>query len=172
MPAHVQTLFTYYHASHIFIIHDGRQRKRYKKSTIKIPPQKPPKKQPKVAFHMIATNNWGSQSHQHRLLTLGYLSRADWPAGKAGNEDCLLDEDDEPQLDELNPEADSEKEQGYHLSTDLSERRTVGKKYPCIHRSLKTRVFHRFCTHIMMGTLHKVFIQTQISVDHKQMLNS
>ena len=31
---------------------------------------------------------------------LGHLSRADnCPAGKAGNEDCLLDEEDEPQVD-------------------------------------------------------------------------
>jgi len=101
-----------------------------RKSTIKIPPQKPPKKQPKVAFHMIATNNWSSQNHQHRLLTLGYLSRADWATRKAGNEDCLLDDDDEPQVDELNPETDSEEEQGYHLSTDLSERSTVAKSIP------------------------------------------
>jgi hypothetical protein len=72
----------------------------------------------------------------------------------------------------LNPETDSEEEQGYHLSTDLSERSTVAKQYPYIHRSLKTRVFHRFCTHIMMCTLHKVFIQKQIGVDRKQMLNS
>jgi hypothetical protein len=56
--------------------------------------------------------------------TLGRLSRADWPAGKAGNEDCLLDED-EPQVDELDLEA--EEEQGYRTdwSTDLSEKSTV-----------------------------------------------
>ncbi|KAJ8580191.1 hypothetical protein M405DRAFT_834776, partial [Rhizopogon salebrosus TDB-379] len=56
---------------------------------------------------------------------LGHLSRADWPAGKAGNEGCLLDEDDEPQVEELDLEA--EEEQGYHTdwSTDLSEKSTV-----------------------------------------------
>ncbi|KAJ8580261.1 hypothetical protein M405DRAFT_71125 [Rhizopogon salebrosus TDB-379] len=40
--------------------------------------------------------------------TLGHLSRADWPAGQAGNDDCLLDEDDEPQVDELDLEAEEE----------------------------------------------------------------
>jgi hypothetical protein len=44
---------------------------------------------------------------------------------KAGNEDCLLDEDDEPQVEELDPEA--EEEQGYRTdwSTDLSDKSTV-----------------------------------------------
>ena len=54
-----------------------------------------------------------------------HLSRADWQAGKAGNEDCLLDEDDEPQVDELDTEA--KEEQGYrtNCSTDLFEKSTV-----------------------------------------------
>jgi hypothetical protein len=56
---------------------------------------------------------------------LGHLSRADWPAGKARNEDCLLDEDDEPQVGALDLEV--EEEQGYRTdwSTDLSEKSTV-----------------------------------------------
>jgi hypothetical protein len=57
--------------------------------------------------------------------TLGHLSRVDWPAGKAKNEDYLLDEDDEPQVGELDLEA--EEEQGYRTdwSTNLSEKSTV-----------------------------------------------
>ena len=53
------------------------------------------------------------------------MFRADWSAGKAGNEDCLPDEDNKPQVDELDPEA--EQEQGYHTdwSTDLPEKSTV-----------------------------------------------
>jgi hypothetical protein len=38
--------------------------------------------------------------------TVGHLSRADLPAGKARNEGCLLNEDDEPQVDELDLEAE------------------------------------------------------------------
>jgi len=63
---------------------------------------------------------------------LGYLPRADWPAG---NEDCLLDEDGEPQVDKLNPETDSEEERiGYHLSTDICPRGAQWQKgYPYIY---------------------------------------
>jgi hypothetical protein len=118
MPAIVQTLFTYYHASYFYIIHGGRERKHYKKTDNQNPSPETAKKQPEVAFTLIAPpidNN----------KRLGHLSRADWPAGKAGDEDCLLDEDDEPQVDELDPEA--EEEQGYRTDwpTDLPEKSTV-----------------------------------------------
>jgi hypothetical protein len=76
MPAIVQTLFTYYHASYTHIIHGGRERK-----------QKPPKKQPEVGF----TYDSDQQLEFPESLAppidnnkrLGHLSRADWPAGKA-----------------------------------------------------------------------------------------
>ena len=82
-----------------------------------------------------------------------HLSRADWQAGKAGNEDCLLDEDDEPQVDELDLEAEEEQGCRTDWSTDLSEKNTVAKsvsKNTLIAKywSLKERAFHRFCTRI------------------------
>jgi hypothetical protein len=76
-----------------------------RKPTIKIPPQKPPKKQPKVTFtydgdqQLEFPESLASPIDNNK--TAGHLSRADLPAGKAGNEDCLLNEDGEPQVDEL-----------------------------------------------------------------------
>jgi hypothetical protein len=110
-----------------------------RKSTIKIPPQKPPKKQPEVAFTYDSDQQLEFPESPAPPIDnnkrLGHLSRADWPGGKAGNEDCLLDEDVEPQVDELDPEADLEEEQGYRtdLSTDLSEKSTVAKVYLYIY---------------------------------------
>jgi hypothetical protein len=122
MLAVVQTLFTYYHASYIYIIHGGSTTR---KPTIKTLPQKPPKKQPEVAFTYDSDQQLEFPESPVPPIdnnkTLGHLSRADWPAGQARNDDCLLDEDDEPQVDELDLEA--EEEQGYRTdwSTDLLE---------------------------------------------------
>jgi hypothetical protein len=86
-----------------------------RKPTINIPPQKPPKKQPEVAFTYDSDQQLEFPESPAPPIDnnkiLGHLFRADWPAGKAGNEDCLLDEDDQPPVDELDPEA--EEEQGY-----------------------------------------------------------
>jgi len=82
------------------------------KPTFKIPPQKSPKKQPEVGI----TYDSAQQSEFRESPAppidnnkrLGHLSRDDWPSRNAGNEDCLLDEDDEAQVDELDPEAEEE----------------------------------------------------------------
>lgn len=100
-----------------------------KKPTIKIPPQNLLKKQPEVAVSNDSDQQLEFPESPAPPIDnnkrLGHLSRADWPAGKVRNDDCLLDEDDEPQVDELDPEA--EEEQGYRTdeSTNLSEKSTV-----------------------------------------------
>jgi hypothetical protein len=71
MPAIVQTLFTYYHASYIYIIYGGRESKealqanRHSKSL----PRNRQRSNPKWVLHMIATNR-SSENHQHRLSTI------------------------------------------------------------------------------------------------------
>jgi hypothetical protein len=81
-----------------------------RKPAIKIPPQKSPKKQPKVTFTYDSDQQLEFPESPAPPIdnnkTLGHLSRPDLPAGKAGNEDCLLNEDDEPQVDELDLEAE------------------------------------------------------------------
>jgi hypothetical protein len=95
MLAVVETLLTYYHASYIYIIHSGSTTR---KPTIEIPPQKPPKKQPEVAFTYDSDQQLEFPESPVPPIdnnkTSGNLSRADRPAGQAGNDDCLLDEDD------------------------------------------------------------------------------
>ena len=65
-----------------------------RKPTIKIPPQKPPKKQPEVAFTYDSDQQLEFPESPAPPIDnnkrLGHLSRADWPAGKAGNEDCRM----------------------------------------------------------------------------------
>jgi len=132
------------------MMHDGSERKRSKKIDNQNPSPETTKEATRNGFklHMIATNNWSSPAPPiDNNKRLGHLSRADWPAG---NEDRLLGEDDEPQVDGLDPVA-----QGCRtdLPTDLSEQSTVAKSIPLYVLITEKSVFHRFCTHIMMYTL-------------------